>query len=143
MDANSANQINLTNDPAHDTDPDWQPLYNFSGFYQPVDNLPTLNKTKAGKTVPIRFSLGGDKGLNIFDDIENPNPKSEAINCQTGAQIDDIEQTVTGKDGLSYNASTERYEYDWGTSSSWSGTCRQFVMKLKDGSIQRANFTFK
>jgi probable HAF family extracellular repeat protein len=24
----------------------------FDGFYQPVDNLPTLNKTKAGKTYP-------------------------------------------------------------------------------------------
>jgi dipeptidyl aminopeptidase/acylaminoacyl peptidase len=148
MDANGANQINLTNNPAVDVDPDWQPLYNFSGFYQPVDNLDTngnyiFNKTKPGKTIPIRFSLGGDKGLNIFDDSENPNPKSEPIDCKTGAPIDEIEQTVTGTSSLSYNAGSARYEYDWATISAWSGTCRQFVMKLKDGTVHRANFTFK
>jgi hypothetical protein len=56
--------------------------------------------------------------------------------------FNDIEQTITGKGGLSYNASTGRYDYAWATSSSWSG-CRQFVMKLKDGSVQRANFIFR
>jgi len=34
-------------------------VYNFSGFLQPVDNLPTLNRVKAGSAVPIKFSLGG------------------------------------------------------------------------------------
>ena len=60
----------------------------FDGFYQPVDNLPTLNKTKPGKTIPIRFSLGGDKGLNIFAEGY---PKSEAIPCDSTATVDDID----------------------------------------------------
>jgi hypothetical protein len=111
----------------------------FEGFYQPVDNLPTLNKTKPGKTIPIRFGLGGDKGLDIF---ATGYPKSEAIPCDPTETVDGIEETVTGKGGLTYNASTQRYEYDWATSSSWSG-CRQFVMKLKDGTVQRANFIFR
>jgi hypothetical protein len=60
------------------------------------------------------------------------------------AEVDDIEQTVTGKNDLSYNASIGRYEYDWGTSNAWSGECRQFVMKFRDGTtIQRANFIFR
>jgi probable HAF family extracellular repeat protein len=111
----------------------------FDGFYQPVDNLPTLNKTKPGKTIPIRFSLGGDKGLDIFAEGY---PKSEAISCDSAAMVDGIEVTLTGKGGLSYNASTDTYEYAWATSPSWSG-CRQFVMKLKDGSVQRANFILR
>ena len=46
-------------------------IYNWSSFFQPIDNLDTngnyiLNKAKAGSTVPVKFSLGGDKGLNIF-----------------------------------------------------------------------------
>jgi hypothetical protein len=56
--------------------------------------------------------------------------------------VDGIEETLTGKGGLSYNASTDTYEYDWATSSSWSG-CRQFVMQLKDSTVQRANFIFR
>ena len=111
----------------------------FDGFYQPVDNLPTLNKTKPGKTMPIRFSLGEDKGLDIFAEGY---PKSEAIPCDSTATVDGIEETVAGKGGLSYNASTDTYEYAWATGSSWSG-CKQFVMKLKDGTVHRANFIFR
>jgi hypothetical protein len=69
-------------------------------------------------------------------------PKSEAVSCDSTAPVDGIEETLTGKGGLSYNASTDTYEYDWATSSSWSG-CRQFVMQLKDSTVQRANFIFR
>jgi probable HAF family extracellular repeat protein len=113
--------------------------YTFSGFFQPVDNLPTFNKTKPGKNIPVRFSLGGDKGLDIF---ESGYPKSEAIACDSNAVVDGIEQTTTGKGGLSYDAVSDRYTYNWTTSTTPSG-CQQFVMKLKDGSVQRANFIFK
>ena len=145
MDANGANQINLTHNPATDTDPDWQPLYNFSGFYQPVDNLPTFNRTKAGKTIPVRFSLGGDKGLDIFAKAADGSnyPKSQAIPCDSTATVDGIEETAAAKHGLVYDSVSNRYTYDWGTDRTWSGTCRQFVMKLRDGSVQRANFEFK
>jgi probable HAF family extracellular repeat protein len=115
------------------------PILYFGGFYQPVDNLPTLNKNKPGKTIPVRFTLGGNRGLDIF---ETGYPKSEAIPCDSAATVDGIEETLTGKGGLSYNASTDSYEYDWATGSTWSG-CRQFVMKLKDGSVHRANFIFR
>src|SRR5438445_3582384 len=40
--------------------------YSFSGFFAPVDNPPTFNRVKAGTAVPVKFSLGGDQGLNIF-----------------------------------------------------------------------------
>src|SRR5262249_27214781 len=41
-------------------------LYTFSGFFQPVDNLPTVNSVKAGSAIPVKFSLDGNQGLNIF-----------------------------------------------------------------------------
>ena len=113
--------------------------YAFSGFFQPVDNPPTFNKTKPGKTIPIRFSLGGDKGLDFF---ESGYPKSEPIACNSNAEVDGIEQTTTGKGGLSYDAVSDRYTYNWTTSNTASG-CQQFVMRLKDGSAHRANFIFK
>jgi len=42
------------------------PSYPFQGFYQPVDNPPTINVAKAGVGIPVRFGLGGDQGLDIF-----------------------------------------------------------------------------
>jgi hypothetical protein len=43
-----------------------RPLYTFDGFFSPVDNLPTVSVVKAGSVVPVRFSLGGDFGLDVF-----------------------------------------------------------------------------
>jgi hypothetical protein len=113
--------------------------YDFSGFYQPVDDLPTLNKTKPGKTIPVRFSLEGDRGPNIF---ATGYPKSEPVACDSTAEVDGIEVTVAGKGGLRYDPLSDRYTYEWATNSVWSG-CRQFVMKLRDGSVQRATFIFR
>lgn len=41
--------------------------YDFGGFEQPVEGRPTVNVVNAGRAVPIKFSLGGDHGLEIFD----------------------------------------------------------------------------
>jgi hypothetical protein len=38
----------------------------FTGFFQPIDNQPTINTMKAGAAVPVKFSLGGNQGLNLW-----------------------------------------------------------------------------
>jgi uncharacterized protein len=114
-------------------------IFNWTGFFSPVDNLPAVNVAKAGSAIPVKFSLGGDKGLNIF---AVGYPMSTKIACDTGAPLDDIEQTVTaGSSSLSYGGG--QYNYVWKTDKSWAGTCRQLVVKLIDGTIHYANFKFK
>jgi Tol biopolymer transport system component len=125
-------------------DIDWQPLphaYTFGGFLRPVNNPPTLNVVRAGRAVPVKFSLGEDEGLDIFAEGY---PESHRIDCTSSAPLDSIEQTVSaGQSKLSYNARTNRYTYTWKTREAWSGTCRQLVVKLDDGSVHRANFKFR
>jgi hypothetical protein len=114
--------------------------YTFSGFFQPVDNLPTLNSVKAGSAVPVKFSLGGNFGLAIF---AADYPKSQPIPCDSTALVDGIEETVTaGSSGLAYDPTSQRYTYVWETDKNWTG-CRQLVVKFNDGTEKRANFTFK
>lgn len=116
-------------------------IYNFAGFFQPVDNLPVLNSVKAGQAIPVKFRLGGNQGLNIF---EANYPKSQVISCDSTAPVDGIEETVTaGSSSLTYDASTDTYTYVWKTEKSWANTCRQLVVKLNDGTLHRANFKFK
>ena len=118
-----------------------RPLYTFDGFFSPVDNLPTVNVVKAGSVVPVRFSLGGDFGLEVF---AADSPWSGKIPTDPGAPLDSIEETVTaGSSGLSYAEGTGRYTYTWKTSKNWAGTSRQLVVKFKDGTKGVANFTFK
>ena len=116
-------------------------LYNFFGFFAPVDNLPVLNVMNAGKGVPVKFSLSGDKGLNIF---AANSPHSVAINCDGTAPQDDVTETVNaGGSSLNYSATSDQYNYVWKTEGSWKNTCRQLVLKLNDGTEHRANFKFK
>lgn len=114
--------------------------YAFSGFFQPVDNLPTLNTVKAGSSVPVKFSLGGNQGLTIF---ATGYPSSSTVSCGSTAE-DAIEETMTaGSSGLLYDPSTGQYTYIWKTDKAWAGTCRTLVVKLADGTYHRANFKFK
>jgi hypothetical protein len=117
------------------------PNYNFNGFFQPVDNNPVMNKAKAGSAVPVKFSLGGNKGLNIF---WPGYPKSQLISCSTTAPLDDIEETVTaGGSSLQYDATTDKYIYVWKTDRSWTG-CRQLLIRFSPTSCAAplANFYF-
>lgn len=114
--------------------------YTFTGFYQPVDNPPTRNSTKAGAAVPIRFSLNGNRGLAVFDPGY---PASQQVQCDTSAPLDAIEETTTaGASSLSYDASSGRYTYVWKTDKAWARSCRQLILRFNDGSQRTANFNF-
>ncbi|HMQ31286.1 MAG TPA: PxKF domain-containing protein, partial [Chloroflexaceae bacterium] len=117
------------------------PSYSFTGFFEPVNNPPTLNTMQAGRAVPVKFSLGGDFGLNIF---AQDYPASRAVNCSSGTVSDSIEQTVTaGASSLSYDAATGVYTYVWKTDKGWANTCRELVVRLSDGSVRTALFSFR
>jgi predicted alpha-1,2-mannosidase len=116
----------------------YQVVWAFDGFFSPVKNPPTLNAVKAGSSVPIKFTLGGNYGLAIFAEGY---PKSVVISCASGAPQDDIGDTVVAQNGLSYSGG--KYTYGWKTSTAWAGTCRQFAVVLIDGTLHRASFKLK
>ena len=116
-------------------------VYSFSGFFQPVDNLPTLNLVKGGAGVAVKFSLSGNQGLNI---LATGYPVSQRIACDANVSLDEIEQTVSaGNSSLSFDPTTNTYSYTWKTDKTWTGTCRQLILKLSDGTEHLANFKFK
>jgi hypothetical protein len=101
----------------------------------------TLNVVQAGRGVPVKFSLSGNKGLGIF---AAGSPSSGPIVCNSSDPATLLEETVTaGGSSLSYDPVTDQYIYVWKTEPAWAGTCRQLVVQLNDGSIHRANFKFK
>ena len=116
-------------------------IYNFSGFFHPVYNLPWFNSVKGGAGVAVKFSLGGDKGMNI---LASGYPLSRLINCDGSMPVDAIEETVTvSNSDLTYDATTGTYVYNWKTEKAWAGICRQLIVKLADGTEYKANFKFK
>lgn len=114
--------------------------YSFAGFFRPIDNLPVMNKAKAGVAIPVKFSLSGFYGLHIF---MTGYPRSQVVQCGTGAPIADIEETASpGSAVLTYDSGTDQYVYIWKSDKAWVGTCRQLQVGLNDGEMYVANFTF-
>ncbi|MCE8425363.1 MAG: PxKF domain-containing protein [Candidatus Methanoperedens sp.] len=120
-------------------------IYNFNGFFRPIDNLDSnnkliLNAVKAGSAIPAKLSLNGNQGLGI---ITPGFPKSSPISCDSNAVVDPVDETViAGSSSLSYDATLDQYIYVWKTDKTWSNTCRQLNVKLIDGTIHVANFKF-
>jgi hypothetical protein len=107
----------------------------FAGFFSPIGAGP--NSAKAGSAVPVKFSLGGDRGLAILADGY---PASVQVDCVTGAPIGSPEPTASD-DGLTF--ANGQYSYAWKTSKGWAGTCRQLQVLLVDGTLHTALFKFK
>ncbi len=119
------------------------PGYSFDGFFSPVDNPPVVNTVKAGRAVPIKWSLLDSSGGYVADLGTFRSLSSQLVNCAIGTPSDAIEETVAaGGSGLSYDPITHRFQYNWRTASAWNGTCRVMTLVLTDGTRRDALFKF-
>ena len=76
-------------------------IYAWAGFFQPIDNNGIYNGVNAGRTIPAKFSLGGDQGLNI---LTSGSPTSTQVACPSSAPIDTLEESSTATvSGLKYD----------------------------------------
>jgi hypothetical protein len=116
------------------------PRFTFTGFFPPIKNLPAINKAKAGSAVPVKFSLGGDYGLDVFAEGY---PASYSMDCDSGETEDATATQSTGGSELHYDAFEDQYIYVWSTDRDWADSCRQLLIELYDGAVYRANFMFR
>lgn len=112
----------------------------FSGFDSPVGNPPVVNTANACRSIPVKFGLGGNRGLDIF---RAGYPKAVAVSCATGAPIATIAQVAPATSSLAYDPTTQRYTYTWTTSKSFAGRCYKLRLGLVDGSDRTAIFRFE
>jgi hypothetical protein len=108
----------------------------FDGFYPPIDNLPEVNVANAGSTIPVRFSLGGDFGLDVL--FETP----QVYDCTAwplGGSVDALSPRGVG---LSYDPETDEYVFTWKTLKDWAGECKVIEVTFTDGSYFLAEFEF-
>jgi hypothetical protein len=112
----------------------------FSGFFSPVDNAPVVNVVKAGAAVPVKFGFCVSGSLNIF---ASGTPLSSPHVCGT-ASTDEIESTVTvSTSGLTFDAASGRYQYNWKTDQAWAGQCRTLTLRFVNGTTKIAEFRFR
>lgn len=116
--------------------------YVFGGFAAPVASPPTVNTVRAGQTVPVKFGLGGDHGLDV---LQGGTATSAAISCVSGATVDLIELAVVnpGASQFAYDPLTGLYQFNWKTDRSWAGSCRRLLVRLDDGTVHTADFQLR
>lgn len=115
-----------------------QVIFRFTGFFSPVANFPAFNSANSGQAIPIKFSLSGNQGLDIF---AAGYPKWEVIPCGSSVEANGT-TSANSNSGLTYDAGSDQYSFVWKTDKSWTNSCRQLVVKLVDGTVYRANFNF-
>ena len=118
--------------------------YIFVGFLQPIDNLPAINSSKAGQTIPVKWQLKDYAG-NLISDLGTLAPnglQSGVISCNTPGPVDAIEE-LAAPGSTVFRFDGTQFIYNWQTSKPWVATCRQLQVKLSDGTTHIANFTFK
>ncbi len=111
--------------------------FTFTGFFAPVDNMPTVNSAKAGNTIPVKFSLAGDRGLSILDGA----PKAVKLTT-CGSGLTDRSRMSALSGGLTYDASTGQYQYNWKTAKGNTG-CYRLDVALIDGQTYSVLFNLK
>jgi hypothetical protein len=115
-------------------------VYDFDGFLWPLENLPQVNRWKAGRPVPVRFSLGSYRG---------PAPVAAgypaSVACGEGTQPAGMEKArgIWPRNWLGRSRhGRATYTFLWKTDRKWAGDCRRLMLKLDDGTMHSAEFQF-
>lgn len=114
------------------------PSLDFQGFLGPIHQGSAVH---AGDAIPIVFSLGGDQGLDV---LAAGSPSSARVDCDhPGAPTGGDPASSQSGRGLMFESSTGHYVFMWQTRKTWAGTCRTFVLGLRDGSVARLTVSFR
>ena len=105
--------------------------YDFDGFSSPLLAEPGVVTVKAGDTVPVKFSLHGDRGLDVL---------ARAAWRPCSVVTNDSSAAIGS---LAYAAGPDRYTFMWSTDKSWAGTCKEVFLTLRDGTTHGAYVSFR
>jgi len=125
----------------------------FSGFGPP---LGSKTSAKAGSTIPLKFNLGGDRGLDIFAahyptsvpvSCTSPRALVKKIKAQKSRWVKTKRKRALAKPGtfssLTYSAGNMQYHLNWTTEAEWTGTCRLLVLGFTDNTFNTQFFDFR
>ena len=101
---------------------------------------PTPNLVSRGSLVPIRWKLPDGNGGFVSNTASFTSASVTSLSC-SGTPVPYTE-VGSAAAGISYDASSQTFTYNWQTGASWSG-CRRLVIRLKDNVYHELIFRFQ
>jgi hypothetical protein len=117
--------------------------YVFTGFFEPVDNLPVVNAGTAGRTIPLKWRLATANGTPVtaLSAVTAINDSAIACDASPGDLLEEQLVSAPGA-ALRYDAVADQFVYNWKTSKATVG-CRILQVTLADGTHHSAKFRLR
>ena len=117
------------------------PQYHSSGFQAPVNNRPTVNSGRAGRTYPVKFALTDDHGVPVTEMVAVTSIQIGKLLCSaiSGDVTDTLEAEASGATSL--RISDGSFVFNWATPSTKG--CYRLSVALADGQVLKADFDLK
>jgi hypothetical protein len=115
--------------------------HSFDGFRPPVDNPPTVNTGRAGRTYPVKFQVRDENGALVTSLAAVSSIKYKPVGCGSfaGDPADALETTATGETSLRFE--DDQFIYNWKTLT--AAGCYELFVTLADGGVHSANFSLR
>jgi hypothetical protein len=112
----------------------------FGGFDPPVDDPPTVNLGRAGRTYPLKWHVTDAQGAEVSDLAVVSSVRFKPVTCGSfsGDPTDALEATATGGTGLRYASG---FIYNW--ASPRQTGCYEAYVTLSDGGVHTAQFNLR
>jgi hypothetical protein len=105
--------------------------YVFSGLFAPIDRPSTLNVSRAGQAIPLKWRLTDALGQPVLD-LSSVRAFVTGSSCALGATTDLVEEAAAGSSGLQ-NLGDGYYQLNWKTPTSYAGSCKSLGLDLGEG----------